>query len=214
MLYSKTKIKTHFSRLQSPYASRANWFWKTMRNKEKALFCKLVQDLNKKICLDLGAGSCEYSKILLQMGSKKSVCVDFSSSLLSGETDSRIEKIITDVENYETKVKYDLILCLGILEYLEKPENFLLRVSGFLKPEGKIVILLPLSGFWSLGYGFLYLMRGISIHLITLKKVNHFLIQKGFRLNKTATDGLFSGFSVYSLPETKDKITWPLHCKP
>lgn len=204
MPYSKTQAKTHFSKLKGPYASKTNWFWKMIRNKEKTLFRELVKDLNKEICLDLGAGSCEYSKILLQMGTKKSVCVDFSSSLLSGETDARIEKVITDVETYETNKKYDLILCMGILEFLDKPENFLIRAGAFLKPAGKIIVLLPLSGIWSLGYGFFYLLRGVSIHLLTLKKVNHLLTQKGFRLNKTATYGLFSGLSIYSPPKVKE----------
>ena len=190
--------------MKGPYASRANWLWKTIRNKEKTLFCELVKDLKKEVCLDLGAGSCEYSKILLQMGIKKSVCIDFSSSLMSEETDSRIEKVITDVETYETNEKYDLILCMGILEFLDQPENFLIRVGTFLKPEGKIILLLPLSGIWSLGYGFLYLLRGVPIHLLTLKKADHLLTQKGFQLNKTATDGLFSGLSIYSLPKVKE----------
>ena len=201
MPHSKIHTKTHFSKLKNPYASKANWFWKWIRNREKKLFLELIKNLNRELCLDLGAGSCEYSEILLHNGAKKSVCVDFSSPLMAGDTNSGIEKIIADVETYKPKEKYDLILCLGILEFLDKPESFFLRISGFLKPQGKIIVLLPLSKVWSLGYSFLYLLKGVSIHPLTLKEMNPYAGQKGFRLHKTASCGLFSGFSVYSLPE-------------
>ena len=204
MFNSKSKIKNHFSGLKSPYASESiNWFWKFIRDREKKLFCEIVQDLNKQICLDLGAGSCEYSKILLSMGAKKSVCVDFSSSLMSENSDTKIEKFISDVETFKTSERYDLILCLGILEFLDEPESFLIQVRDFLKPTGKIIVLLPLSWIWSFNYRFFYLLKGIIIRPLTLKKMNHFLTQKGFLLETMTTHGFFSGFSVYSLPETK-----------
>lgn len=198
MPHSKTQVKTHFSKLKSPYASKANWFWKTVRNREKKLFLELIKNVNKEVCLDLGAGSCEYSEILLHNGANKSVCVDFNPSLMAGGLNSGIKKVIADVETYEPNEKYDLILCLGILEFLDKPESFFTRISEFLKPQGKIIVLLPFSKAWSLGYSFLYLLRGVSIHPLTLKEINHYAAQKGFHLHKTASCGLFSGFSIYS----------------
>ena len=202
MFNSKSKIRNHFSSVRSPYAPESiNWIWKFIRNKEKKLFCELVRNMNKRSCLDLGAGSCEYSKILLHMGAEKSVCVDFSSSLISGNSDTGIKKVISDVETFKTTEKYDLILCLGILEFLDEPEDFLIQIKDFLKPTGKIIILLPLSWIWSISYRFFYLLKGIVIHPLTLKKMNHFLIQKGFLLEKMASHGFFSGFSVYSISD-------------
>ena len=201
MLNSKFKVKEYFSRLKKPYASDANWLWRFLRNREKILFYKIVQDLNKQTCLDLGAGSCEYSKILLNMGTEHSVCVDFSSSLMLEEDNPGIEKIPYDVESFETDQKYDLILCLGILEFLDQPKNFIMRLKLFLKPEGKIILLLPISMIASYIYMFSYLLKGIFIHPLTLKKINCFLDSKGFLLEKTVTAGIFSGFSVYSIQQ-------------
>lgn len=199
MLNSKAKIKRHFNNLKSPYGLNINWLWRFFRNREKQMFYNFVRDLDKQSCLDLGAGSCEYSKMLLRMGTKHAVCVDFSPSLMSEVHDSGIEKIVSDVETFETNKKYDLILCLGILEFLDHPENLIIRLKDFLKPKGKIIILLPLSKIESLVYAFIYLLKGISIHSLTLKKMNRFLTQKGFLLEKTATKGIFSGFSIYSI---------------
>ena len=199
MLDQKVKIKKHFDSLEKPYSVKSNWLWKFLRDREKKLFIKLIQNLNKDFCLDLGAGSCEYSKILLQMGAKKTVCVDFSSHTMSFCHDSRIEKIISDVEKFNTHKKYDLILCLGILEFLENPERFLLRSRNFLKPQGKIMILLPLSLIRSSIYRLFYFLKGIAINPLNLKSINQTLTQKQFILEKTKSASLFSGFSIYSV---------------
>ena len=197
------KIKKHFASLKSPYSSNSNWLWKFVRNREKRIFRDLVRDLEKQNCLDLGAGSCEYSKMLLRMGAGHSVCVDFSPSLMSAIHDTGITKILSNVETFETNKKYDLILCLGILEFLDDPENFMIRLKAFLKPTGKVIVLLPLSKIESYIYVFIYLLKGIFIQTITLKRMNCFLIQRGFLLEKTAVKGPFSGFGVYSIRNKK-----------
>ena len=195
----KDKIKKYFSNLKSPYASNANWFWRFFRNREKTLFCDLVRNLDKENCLDLGAGSCEYSKMLLNMGTKHSVCVDFTTSFMSEIQHSGIEKIFCDVEIYRTGKKYDLVLCLGILEFLDHPEKFLFQLKDFLKPTGKVIVLLPVSQIGSVIYAFIYLLKGVYIYTLTLTKVSCLLAREGFLLEKTARN-MFSGFAVYSKP--------------
>ena len=199
MSNQKFKIKNHFDNLKKPYSSQTNWLWKFFRNKEKKLFKQLVKNLDKKLFLDLGAGSCEYSEILLNMGSKKATCVDFSPHIMSVNHDSKIEQVISDVEKFNTNNKYDLILCLGILEFLEKPENFILGLKNFLKPKGKIIILLPLSFIGAFTYSLFYLLKGISISPLHLKQMNQFLIKNGFLFEKTKSASFFSGFSIYSV---------------
>ena len=205
MLNSKAKIKKYFSSLKIPYASQTNWLWRFLRNKEKRLFCELVKSLNKKSCLDLGAGSCEYSKILLSMGAESSLCVDFSPSLMSGIKDHRIKKVSNDVETFKTDQKYDLILCCGILEFLDHPENFIVRLKSFLKPKGKIIVLLPLSKIASYIYASIYLLKGIFIHPLTLKKISFHFNSQGFLREKTVKTGLFSVFAIYSIPQKISK---------
>ena len=199
LLNKKTKIKRHFESLKKPYSFQANRIWSFLRNKEQELFVQLVKDMDKSLCLDLGAGACEYSKTLLQMGAEKSICVDFSPHIMSANQDLGIEKIISDVEKFNTNNKYDLILCLGILEFLEEPKAFLLNLKNCLKPTGKIIILLPLSFIKALIYSFFYLLKGILISPLDLKQMNKFLIKNGFQLEKIKAASFFSGMSVYSV---------------
>ena len=200
MLDSKNKIQKHFDGLTKPYSFNSNRFWSFFRNREKNTFIYLTKNLNKDDCLDLGAGSGEYSKILLKMGSKKAVCLDFSSEPLSLANEPKIEKIISDVEIFKTSGRYDLILCLGVLEFLHKPEKFLLDLKKNLKPQGKLIILLPLSPIKAFIYSFIYILKGIRINTLNLKQMNAFLTKNGFVLEKTKSAGnFFSGFSVYSI---------------
>ena len=198
MLNCKSKIKKHFDSLEKPYSFQSNWIWKFFRNREKQLFIQFVKNLDKNLCLDLGAGSCEYSGILLKMGAKKAICVDFSPHIMSVNQDPRIEQVISDVEKFNTNNKYDLILCLGILEFLEKPERFLLGLKNFLKPQGKVIILLPLSFIGALIYSLFYLLKGILISPLNFKQLNQFLLKNDFQLEKTASASFFSGLSIYS----------------
>ena len=170
------------------------------------MFRCLVRDLNKDICLDLGAGSCEYSKILLETGAKKSTGVDCNPSFLKHNNFAGMEKVIADVETYETGERYDLILCLGVLEFLEKPQRFLLRIRRFLKPSGRVIVLAPLSGIWSFGYRLIYLLQGVVIRPLTLRQTTCFLLKNGFLLEKTAGRRLFSGFSAYSLAPAARRV--------
>ena len=204
IFYSKSKVKNHFKSLKAPYATHSiNKIWKTIRDKEKCMFYKIIQNLKKEICLDLGSGSCEYSKILLDKGTKSITCVDFSDSLMSEIKDMRIKKVISDVEIFNTNEKYDLILCLGVLEFLDNPKKFIIHLRCFLKLQGRLIILLPKSNIWSFFYILYYFLKGIPIRLLSLKTINSFLLKEGFFLEKKMTQTLFSGLAVYSISEQK-----------
>lgn len=204
MFGSKSKIKRHFNSLAPPYASGSiNRVWKFIRKREKEIFCELICGLKREMCLDFGAGSCEYAKILLDKGARLVTCVDFSDSLTSQCRETRIEKVICDVEVFNTGRKYDLVLCLGVLEFLDRPKEFMMNLKKFLKPDGRVIVLLPQSGVWSFGYAFYYLTKGIFIHPLSLRRFNNFLVSRGFQLEQKITQNLFSGFTVYSVDGDK-----------
>ncbi len=200
---SKSRIKKHFNSLKEPYTSDSknrNRVWKFLRKKEERTFYKYIHDLKKSTCLDLGSGSCEYARVLLDKGAESVTCVDFSDSLMNECGDLRVEKVICDVEEFETEKKYDLILCVGILEFLNYPKKFMIHLKNFLKSEGKIIILLPKSYFWSFIYfSYYFLVKGIFINLLSMKRLDNFLIKKGFQLEQKITPNVFTEFAVYSV---------------
>ncbi len=203
MFNSKSKIKKHFNGLRGPYtfdSKNRNRVWKFLRKKEEGTFYKFVHDLEKRTCLDLGSGSCEYARVLLDKGAESVTCVDFSDSLMNECIDSRVERIICDVEEFDTEKKYDLILCVGVLEFLNNPKKLMIRLKNFLKSEGRIVILLPRSDFWSFVYvSYYFLVKGIFINLLSMKRLDNFLIKEDFQLEQKITPNVFTEFAVYSV---------------
>ena len=197
MSSSKFKIYNHFSKFKGIYASRSNRMWKYIRDQEKQAFKKLIKDLNKPYCLDLGAGSGEYATIILANGSKKVDCVDWNNSFLSFISNTKITKINCDVENYNTNKKYNLILCLGIVEFLDDPKSCYKKIKSFLRPTGQVIILLPKNIFYAFIYSLYYRFKGIKIQFLYSKK-NHIILSKlGFTFKKKADASIFSDFLVY-----------------
>ena len=132
MSYKKFRIKKHFESLKSPYAGNARGLWKFIREREKSAFHKIAQSLSRgNTVLDIGSGSCEYAKILLEYGAQRVDCVDFTSLQLkeSSFQDPRLTKITADAEKFEATETYHLILCAGLLEFLDQPENFPFRLK-------------------------------------------------------------------------------------
>jgi len=52
-----------------------------------------------------------------------------------------------EYEEFNTRVKYDLIYCINVFEHVDSWRNFLLKISKWLNKDGKIVILAPNYGF-------------------------------------------------------------------
>ena len=205
MFNSKLKIKKHFNNLKGPYTSNLknrNKIWKFLRKTEEKAFHGFIQslELEGKTCLDMGSGSCEYAKVLLDKGVKSVICVDFSESLMDKCRDSRIKKVICDVEKFDTKDKYDLVLCVGVLEFLSNPKEFVMRLKKLLKSKGKVIVLLPKSDLWSFIYfSYYFALKGIFINSLSMKKLDNFLVKKGFQLEQKVTPNMFTKFTVYSI---------------
>ena len=199
MSSTKLKIKKRFESLKPPYAGNIKGIWKLIRKKEKSAFQKIAQNLKPgSHVLDLGAGSCEYAKILIEYGAKRVDCVDFASSLMvGGFHDLRLKKIIADVDNFDTAETYHLILCAGLLEFLDQPESLPFRLKKNLKQGGKWLVLLPLSPIRALIYTLYYRSLGIRIHPLSLKSADPFFIKAGFQAKTTLTENLFSAWVSY-----------------
>ena len=193
-LVSKDRIKKHFASVARPYATKQNFIWRLLRHWEKTNFTEISKNLAKDNCLELGGADGEYSKILLANGAKKVTCVDFNPSF--AKNSSKIKFIYRDVEQYTTCEKYDLVICMGILEFLEHPQELLLKIRSFLSYSGKMIILLPTDSLRGSVYSFYYLLRGIKIGRLNLKNLTHQL-EKHFLLER-AVKGIFSGIGVYS----------------
>jgi ubiquinone/menaquinone biosynthesis C-methylase UbiE len=100
--------------------------------------------------LDLGCGAGHYLTELTDLGFN-AVGADISnemllisSSKLSNLSHEDKKLVCADCYNVPLPAKYfDLIICIGVLEYLDKETSALTEIKRLLKPDGNVIITVP-----------------------------------------------------------------------
>jgi SAM-dependent methyltransferase len=107
-------------------------------------------DFNEMLFLDFGCGDGRITQYLLENHAEKIVCVDFDYATLVSlseylEDNQLTDKVMMLYTDYENLVlphgKFDLILAIGVLYYLnEKYESALRNFRSLLKHEGRLIL--------------------------------------------------------------------------
>ena len=112
------------------------------------LFDALISEKNKSV-LDIGCGIGNYLEELHKKG-HKITGIDIAENMLKTSKE-RIKKYIqipplcrTDIENLPfPNNHFDVVFCVGVLEYLESDVKALEQISRVLKPNGILFLTLP-----------------------------------------------------------------------
>ena len=98
--------------------------------------------------LEVGAGSGALATIFVESKNRVTV-VEPESTLDIGRLEKLGIRVIQDVwqTNKLDSEKYDLILCVQVLEHTKQPREFLLELAKFIKDDGRIYLEVP-SGDW------------------------------------------------------------------
>jgi 2-polyprenyl-3-methyl-5-hydroxy-6-metoxy-1,4-benzoquinol methylase len=90
--------------------------------------------------LDVGCGSGRYELGLVDAGVQRVVGVDFSPTMIKlanayterlREHGSDIEFICTDFSDFNRTERFDLVLAMGVFDYIDRPLETLLRMKSF-----------------------------------------------------------------------------------
>jgi len=92
--------------------------------------------------LDVGCGKGIISEFFYKKGFDVKA-VDISSEAVKFTKERGIDAMVCDIEKEEIKGKYDVILCIEVLEHLIDPLGVLKKLKGSLKEDGEIIISLP-----------------------------------------------------------------------
>jgi ubiquinone/menaquinone biosynthesis C-methylase UbiE len=103
------------------------------------------QDLHDFDVLDVGCGSGHNSVIFAQPGARKAVGIDFGDNMLelarktcrAHGVDQHCEFIKGDVFDHALGRKFDIVVALGVFDYIAKPETLLARMMKL--SAGKVV---------------------------------------------------------------------------
>lgn len=102
--------------------------------------------------LDVGSGPGHYAVLLAQKGAGEVVGVDFSSSMTNiaqqhakdQNVEERCKFVTADVLHYQDEQKFDVIIVMGVMDYIPEPIPFIQHLISLAKE--KIVLSFPEEG--------------------------------------------------------------------
>jgi len=218
--FRKKIIKEHFSRsakdwdaLYSDSDEKHSFTRFELRRRKEIVFTFIEKINSEKIkrALDLGCGAGQY---LLQLSSMDFECfgADISEEMLKITQEKFIFHQIKDVtlinsDCYQLPIEdnyFDLIICIGVLEYLDNETQALLEMMRTMKSGGFAIVTFPnLFKLRNLLNPYYYIIR-IWTYLFSRKSVQ---TPKGNNSNNVKIDFNKSTVSRYSLSKVKKIVS-------
>ena len=150
-------------------------------NEKKAFEAILPTDLRGFSVLDVGAGRGEYARFVLSRGAAQVKAVDGVLECLQQIRDPRIETARIDLNEFEETGVFDLVICLGVLEFIDQPKQLLEKVCKAVKHNGYLIVLYPPRHLYSWPYLFFHWINRNSIHLFSGSDILNWAEKSGMR---------------------------------
>jgi ubiquinone/menaquinone biosynthesis C-methylase UbiE len=132
MIHTKTRIKKTWNNIGKEYGGYRRLTW-----------APIVEFLDKvdSDLLDIGAGNCNMTRIILDKNIKM-YAVDFSKQMLK-HAPKQVTKIVADATNIPLKRKFKYITAIAIMHHLPTENDrlkFLKEIKRLLAKDGRAII--------------------------------------------------------------------------
>ena len=190
---SSSRINAYFNQVSETYSEESHGFiWRILRNPEKQAFSRSFQGAKlDSSFLEIGAGAGFYTKHFLDSGFEVT-CLDSSEMMIKKLSELKIKVIHGNFEKIDIKGQYDVILMLGVVEFLEFPWSALSKTHQLLKDDGHIYAFFPLNNFFGFFYKCFHLFHGFQIKLFSRKQIDIKLNELNFKVEEIQPAGLFN----------------------
>ncbi len=170
-------------------------FRKSMRERFK-LTLEECKDIRGRKILDVGCGSGRYSIELAKAGALEVVGIDFSEKML-GVAETIAEKsrvndvchfVLGDFLDYHFKVRFDILLAIGMFDYVEEPGEVLKKMQKL--TIEKVIASFPAK--WTvmtLSRKLRLKMGDCPVYFYTRKQIEGLLLAAHFREQKVIKIG-------------------------
>ncbi|MBN1971017.1 MAG: methyltransferase domain-containing protein [Candidatus Delongbacteria bacterium] len=142
--------KELFDKISKIYAEKDRYFVSKVARKfqlDQVLSLPNIKNRNTLDVLEIGCGSGANSQYLKPYRSFHGV--DFSCELIEfakrNYSDDKTSFESSDLKNFSSEKKYDIILCIGVIHHLDEIKLVLDNVKLYLKNDGIFLILEPSS---------------------------------------------------------------------
>jgi ubiquinone/menaquinone biosynthesis C-methylase UbiE len=184
-------VKTYFDRVAGHYLSNSrNGLWGWLKKKEADAVVDFMD--SPQNVLDLGCGSGYYSNIVKDLFGCHVTCVDISAKMLSSLDSSIKDKTCASAEAFIAERRFDLILCIGMLEFSNDPGKVFDNASKMLSSNGTFIILIPTKNIMGLLYKFFHKAHGVNVKLYDMKEIEIYASHSGLMIQQVKSIKLFS----------------------
>ena len=124
---------------------------KTLRVQEKNILIKLFKKhlKNNDIVLEIGAGTGYYSLNIAKQVRKLTAIepskemINIMKKKIDDENIKNIEIIEDGFLQYKTTKKFDKVICCGVLDFIDKPKEFIEKCLSMTKTNGTVIFTIP-----------------------------------------------------------------------
>lgn len=113
--------------------------------RRRRLAVDTVRSLTAPVVLDVGCGSGRIGEFVLEAGAGRYLGIDFSEPMIDlararlERFSDRTELVVDDFLQAPIDDSFDVVLALGLFDYLPEPEPFVRRMAELCRPGGCVV---------------------------------------------------------------------------
>jgi SAM-dependent methyltransferase len=135
--------------------------------------------------LELGCGSGAYTRRLRAAGASEVVAVDRAPAMVAAAAGPGVRGVVADAAELALGEVFDLVLCAGMLEFVDRPERVLARAADHLAAAGRVVLFVPRPGLGGRAYQAWHAGHGVPVRLFDEAAVD--ALARGAGLRVTAS---------------------------
>lgn len=171
------------------------------RQTERKSVLSLLDPTKGQDVLDLGCGPGFYAEALKSGEKNWNVLgVDASESMVELYRSRGFPAVQADINHLPNLgKKFDVVLLLGVLEFVSNAEPLLSRLSSFTKPGSKIVVLRPKLGLPGFIYWLFHLSKRKNIKFRSSENLRNSMENMGACLVERATANSLSEIMVFQI---------------
>lgn len=175
------RVQEYFdSRAESYMARSRRGLWDRFRRREFEAVVRLLAPSEGLSVLDAGAGAGYYALRLRDEFGVNVMGVDLSAKMVNQLTRMGVQAWHGDFANFQGEEKYDRVLIAGMLEFSAHPEGVFAAAHRALKQSGRLVVLIPQTGFSGWAYAMAHVMKGCPTRILPEREYRRLASHFGF----------------------------------
>lgn len=167
-------------------------FWNWWKQREFRAVQRHMLPLDGLSVLEVGCGTGWYSVQLRRSQPRPYIATDYLWEMVRAVPDEGFLRVAADLNRLPFAGDFDAILCAGALEFVDSPAAFFAECQRLLKPDGKVVVLLPPNNVWGRLYRAWHRRHQFDIHLFDRPQLEQLASVAGLKLTRLSQPALYT----------------------